>query len=355
MSNNLQSGWKRGKTPAMRGRNLFWLLVLVVIALGCNEPSGGSSAPAGSGAAADKRLKIAVIPKGTTHEFWKSVHAGAVKASRELDVEIVWKGPLKEDDLKQQIDLVQQFSAQQVSGIVLAPLNDKALVKTVKDASRSKVPVVIFDSALQGEEHVAFVATDNKAAGKLAGERMAKLLPEGGKVVVLRYQEGSASTQAREEGFLEAVKAHDGIEVVSDNQYGGATTESAFAASESLLLAQKAADGGVDGIFTPNESTTFGMLLALEKLNLAGKVKFIGFDASEKLVRALGDKKLDGLVLQDPFNMGYLGVKTMVAHLRGEKVDKITDTGSTLVDPDNMNEPDIKRLLEPDLKQWLGE
>src|SRR5690606_685156 len=226
----------------------------------------------------DSRLKLAVIPKGTTHEFWKSVHAGAVKAARELDVEIIWKGPLKEDDLKSQIDLVQSFTARGVSGIALAPLNDKALVSAVRGAKSSGVPVVIFDSSLEGSDFVSFVATDNRAAGERAGEHMAKLLDGKGNVILLRYQEGSASTHAREQGFLHAVKKHPGIKVLSDNQYGGATTESAHTASENLLLAEGGAKGTVNGVFTPNESTTFGMLLALRKAGLAGKLSFIGFD-----------------------------------------------------------------------------
>lgn len=332
-------------------RRTFVLICAVLLSLsgGCKKENASAQ---GKGGAA--RLKIAVIPKGTTHEFWKSVHAGAVKAARELDVEVVWKGPLKEDDLKSQIDLVQSFTAQGVSGIVLAPLNDKALVSSVKSAVRSGVPVVIIDSDLEGQEHVSFVATDNRAAGRLAGEHMKKTLSDGGKVVVLRYQEGSASTHNREEGFLEAVRKASGLALASDNQYGGATTESAYSASENLLLAQNADKGGVDGIFTPNESTTFGMLLALDKTKLAGRVKLVGFDASDKLVAALRDGKIEGLVLQDPFSMGYLGVKTMVRHLRGEKVDRRIDTGSKLVTRQNMDQPEMKRLLAPDLGEWLG-
>lgn len=306
-------------------------------------------------AKAPARLRIAVIPKGTTHEFWKSVHAGAVKAARELDVDIVWKGPLREDDLKTQIDLMQSFTAQRVAAIALAPLNGKALVASVDAAVAAGVPVVIFDSALAGGKPLGFVATDNRAAGKLAGERMAKLLNERGKVLVLRYQEGSASTREREEGFLEAVRAHSGLEVVSDNQYGGATTETAFSASESVLLAKSAASGGVDGVFTPNESTTFGMLLALEKAKLAGKLKFIGFDAAEKLVKAVEAGSIDGLVLQDPFKMGYLAVKNAVEHVRGKSVEARTDTGSKLVDKQNLAEPDVREIIKPDLAKWLGE
>lgn len=301
-----------------------------------------------------KPLRIAVIPKGTTHEFWKSVHAGAVKASRELGVEIVWKGPLKEDDLKQQIDLVQSFTAQGVSGIVLAPLNDKALVGSVKSAKDAKIPVVVFDSDLASEDHVSFVATDNRAAGKLGCEHLAKQVKDKGGAIVLRYQEGSASTNHREEGCLDALKAAN-VKILSDNQYGGATTESAHKASESLLLAQGAADGKVAGVFTPNESTTFGMLRAIEKANLAGKLSFVGFDASDKLVAGVESGGIEGLVLQDPFNMGYLAVKTMVQHLKGEKVEKRIDTGSKLVTKANMNEPETKRLLKPELDQWLKE
>jgi ribose transport system substrate-binding protein len=335
------------------------LLLVAAAALAATAPAacgdrGGGPAPGGSGGPAGRpALRIAVIPKGTTHEFWKAVHAGAVKASRELGVEIVWKGPLKEDDLKQQIDLVQSFTGQGVSGIVLAPLDENGLKGAVQAAARSRIPVVIVDSALAGEDHVSFVATDNVAAGRLAGERMVKALGGKGRVVVLRYQEGSASTAMRERGFLEAARA-GGLTVVSDTQYGGATTESAMATSESLLLAQGAADGKIDGVFCPNESTTFGMLLALDKTGLATKVKLVGFDASDKLVKALADGRIDALVVQDPFRMGYLGVTTMVRHLRGQKAEKVIDTGARLVTKANMDEPAIRELLAPDLAEWLG-
>jgi ribose transport system substrate-binding protein len=300
-------------------------------------------------------LRVAVIPKGTTHEFWKSVHAGAVKAGRELDVDVIWKGPLKEDDLKSQVDLVQSFTAQHVSGIVLAPLNDKALVAPVNAAANAGVPVVIFDSALGGGRIVSFVATDNRAAGRLAGERMIELLGGKGQVVLLRYQEGSASTHEREEGFLDAIRARPGVELVSENQYGGPTTESAFSASDNLLLAKNAVGGKVSGVFTPNESTTFGMLLALQKAKLAGKIRFIGFDASEKLVQAVRTGELDAIVLQNPFNMGYLAVKALVTRVRGGKVESRTDTGARLADKANLDEPEIQELVKPDLAKWLGE
>jgi ribose transport system substrate-binding protein len=329
---------------------LLWLWVLA-LSIACSK----TEAPAPTKGSPDqsKPIEIAVIPKGTTHEFWKAVHAGAIKASRELGVKVHWKGPLKEDDLKGQIELVQTFTAQRVSAIALAPVNDSALYTAVKSAAASDVDVVIFDSGLKGDAHKSFVATDNFAAGRLAGEAMARTLGGKGNVMVLRYQEGSDSTRKREDGFIEAVRAHPDIVVKSDNQYGGATTESALSASESLLLSLGAANGGIDGIFCPNESTTFGMMLALEKAGLAGKLQFIGFDASDKLTAALERGAISGLVLQDPFNMGYQGVTTGVKVLRGESVATRIDTGSTLVTKENMTEPDKKRLLRPEIDEWL--
>ncbi|RPH37011.1 sugar ABC transporter substrate-binding protein [bacterium] len=300
-------------------------------------------------------LTIAVIPKGTTHEFWKSIHAGANKAAQETGVEIIWKGPLKEDDREAQISVVEDFVTRGVSGIVLAPLDEIALRAPVADAVRVNIPVVIMDSGLKSPDYVSFVATDNYAGGKLAAQRLTELLGGKGKVIMLRYMEGSASTAAREQGFLDAIAAAGGMTVVSSNQYGGATTETSYKASENLLSPFKKPDGSlsIDGIFAPNESTAFGMLRALQDGGIAGKVRFVGFDSSIKLVEALRKKEIDGLVLQNPVRMGYLAVKTMVQHLKGGQVEKRIDTGVAMITPENMDQPEHKELLEPDLSQWL--
>ena len=168
--------------------------------------------------------------------FWQSIHAGAVKAARELGVEIIWRGPLREDDRDSQVSEVEGFVSRGVSGIVLAPLDESRAGRARGERRReAKIPVVIFDSGLKGEDYVSFVATDNGKGGRLGGEHLAKVLGGKGKVVLLRYAEGSDSTNKREEGFLEAMKANPGIEVVSSNQYGGADVESAYKKSETLL------------------------------------------------------------------------------------------------------------------------
>ena len=209
-------------------RKLLLLLLALTFAIACT-PGGGPSTNN-----AKKKLTIAVIPKGTTHEFWKSIHAGANKAVSELaaqgtEVEVIWKGPLREDDREQQIQVVEGFTAQGISGIVLAPLDDHALVRPVEDAKRAGVPTVIIDSGLQSDQFVSFVATDNRKGGTLAADRMGQLLNGKGKVLVLRYAEGSASTTEREEGFISQIKAKfPEIELVSMDQYAGATRESRF-------------------------------------------------------------------------------------------------------------------------------
>jgi ribose transport system substrate-binding protein len=298
---------------------------------------------------------IAVIPKGTSHVFWQSIHAGAEKAARELGVTVVWRGPIREDDRDSQVSEVEGFITRGISGIVLAPLDESALVGPVTDAKRRSIPVVIIDSGLKGNDYVSFVATDNRKGGRLAGEHLAELLHGKGSVVLLRYAEGSESTIQREEGFLEAIAAYQEIKVLSSNQYGGADVEGAYKKSESLLSRYKASDGylAVDGIFCPNESTTHAMMRVLEDNGWAGKVRFLGFDASESIVKGLEAGHIDGLVLQDPVNMGYLGVKTIVSHIRGGAVERRIDTGVRLVTREHMNDPDVKELLHPDLDRWL--
>ena len=313
--------------------------------LGCNR--GGPESKGG--------ITIAVIPKGTSHVFWQSIHAGAQKAATELGVSIIWRGPLREDDRDSQVSEVEGFISRGVSGIVLAPLDESALVAPVSEAMRRKIPVVVFDSGLKGEDYVSFVATDNVKGGRLAGARLAEVMGRKGKVVLLRYAEGHDSTGKREHGFLEELARHPEIEVVSSNQYGGADVEGFYKRAESLLSRYKKPDGslGVDGLFCSNESGTFAMQRVLQDNGWAGKVRFVGFDASDNLIKGLSGGVLDGLVVQDPVGMGYLAVKTMVSHLRGEKVERWIETGVQVATPQNMDQPAMKELLKPDVSKWL--
>lgn len=333
------------------------LLVAAMVGLalvGCN--SGGSNSTGdsatdkptatgdGANASGDK-LRIAFIPKGATHEFWKTMQAGAEKAATELGVELIWKSPLKEDDRAEQVKVVENFVNEKVSGIVLAPLDESALTPPAKEAINAGIPLVIVDSAIKGVEPASFIATNNFEGGKASATELGKMLGGKGKVILLRYAEGSASTMAREEGFLEGAKAA-GLEVVSSEQYGGVTRESAQTASENLLQRFKSGDKlSIDGIFCPNESTTFGMLRALEGAGFAGSVKFVGFDSSKELLEGLTAGKVSGLLLQDPFKMGYLGVTKIVAKIKGESIEPQIDSGSVFVTKDNMDSEAVKSVL----------
>ena len=300
---------------------------------------------------------IAVIPKGTTHEFWKSINAGAFKArdelrSKGLRVNVIWKGPLKEDDRDQQIQVVENFMTRRVSGMVLAPLDSQALARPVENAVQSKIPVVVIDSGLKSDKYASFVATDNYKGGKMAGDYLGQILGGKGNVILLRYAVGSASTEARESGFLDLLKSkYPNIKLISTDQYAGATRETAYQASENLLNRYRRE---VDGIFCVNEPSTIAMTKALRDIGRAGgNVKMVGFDAGSQSVVDLRNGDLQGLVVQNPVLMGYLGVMTLVNHLDGKKVEKRIDTGVELVTRENMEEPKIRDLLNPPLDKYL--
>lgn len=315
----------------------LFLLALALLALGPVAACGGRADDASA-------LTIAVVPKGTQHEFWKFVHAGALHAARDLGVTIEWLGPDPEGDRQAQVHLLQQLVIKGTKGIVLAPIDEQALARPVAEAVAAGVPVVVIDSALQGSAHTAYVATDNRAGGELGGRHLAQLLGGRGRVAMLRFQQGSASTMAREAGCLAALAAFPGIEVVDSEQYAG-DTERAQKTAASLLLAHP----DLDGVFCPNESTTHGFLVALQQAGRAGKVKFVGFDSSQPLVNGLEQGHVHGLVLQDPVAMGRLGVEALVAHLRGKAVVTVQHTELHLATPENRTDAAIRALLQPDV------
>jgi ribose transport system substrate-binding protein len=210
---------------------------------------------------------------------------------------------------------------------------------------------VVIDSALKSDKIVSFVATDNFHGGQLAGERLGQLLGGKGNVILFRYAVGSASTEDRENGFLEALKKLPDLKLISGDQYGGATRELAYQTAQNLL--NRFGDK-VDGIFCANESVTVGMTKAIRDIGKAGgKVKVVGFDASVQSLVDLKNNDVQALVVQNPVLMGYLGVKTLVKHLQGQTVEPRVDTGVTMVSMENMEQPDIKELLNPPLDQYL--
>ena len=316
------------------------LAALCLLPVGCQAPKD------------DGKLRIAVIPKGTTHEFWKSVHYGADKAAKELrekgiaDVEILWKGPLQENDRQGQIAVMGDFISMQVDGICLAPLDSSALIRSVEEADALEIPVVIFDSALDDESKiVTYVASDNYNGGKLAAKQLVKAMGGKGDVILLRYNQGSESTEQREKGFLETLKKdYPEVNILVENEYAGTTQKSSQDKAIQILDKYK---GEVDGIFAVCEPNAAGVLNALRQLELTGKVKFVAFDPNTELVAGLENDSVHGIVLQDPVTMGYEAVMAMAKHLEGEKVEKRRQTGEYVATPENRDTKEMKRLLAP--------
>lgn len=294
----------------------------------------------------DSRKRIAVIPKGQAHLFWQSVHAGAVAAAREAQVEIVWNGPVTETDYSAQQRIVETMITQRVDAIVLAPIDKTAMVGVVDRAAAAGIPVVIFDSGVDSQNFVSQVATDNYAAGRLGAERVARILGGKGKVAMVAVQPGAASTMLREQGFEEAIKAYPGIRIV-DKRFGMADFAKSLTISENMLTAYP----DLDAFFASNESSTVGAVQALKQRK--SKVRLVGFDWSPALLEDLEKGVIDSLIAQDPFRMGYESLQAAVKKLSGGTPEKINNLAPLVVTAENLKDAAVEKQLHPDLDKYL--
>ena len=337
---------------------LVWLTSLSLLCSGC---SGGGG----------QKYTIMVIPKGLTHEFWQSIHRGADRAAADLtavgiSTRVQFEGPARENEAGPQIEIVNQAVGRKVSGIVLAPQHRKTMAEAVERAVAAKIPVVIIDSGLENRDlYVQYVATDNYNGGKMAAERLLDSLAKAGKkaprLVLFRYQVGSESTERREQGFLDVVEkriadqkaaGEPTITWVSRGEIElGATKQTAYDNALPYLTKHK---DGIDGIFAPNESSASGVVQALRDIERNKTIALMGFDSSEPLLSALKAGDVDGLIVQDPYRMGYLGVWVLVQHLEGKKLpdpEKYLGTGERLITRENVDSAEIRELFVPDLQQ----
>ncbi len=303
-----------------------------------------AAAPAANPNGAGKGLTIAVIPKGTTHVFWKAVHAGADKAGQETGAIISWQGPQKENDAAKQVEIVENAITNKVDGIVLAPLDKAALVPAINKAKAANIPLTIFDSAADTENYVSFVATDNVKGGEMAAERMGKLMNGKGTVAIIPVQPNSASTMDREDGFEKAIKAKFPNMTVIRSNYGNSDRTQSLRVTEDVLTSHPE----IAGIFGPNESSIVGALQAVKNRALVGKIKLVGFDSTKQLEESLESGDIDSLVIQNPFKMGEMGVHTIVDAHAGKTPEKRIDTGVVLMTKENMTTPEMQALRSKD-------
>ena len=294
-------------------KKLLLFLVVFAAVFSCGKSEDKKDAGAGQAANSGDKIKIELVSKGYQHEFWRSVEAGAKKAGEELGVEVNFIGPEKETEIGKQVGMVENAINKKVSALGIAALDPDALAVVAKKAMDAKIPVVTFDSNVKDDITSSFIATDNKAAGAMAGEQLAKLINGKGKVAIVSHNPGTTTAIEREAGFREALAKYPDIA----------------------------------GIYGTNEPSIFGVAKGVEEKGLTGKVALVGIDSSEDLAKFLEKGVISGLVIQDPYNMGYQTVQQLYKLSKGEKVEKRIDTGAILVTKENINNPDITKKMFP--------
>lgn len=292
---------------------------------------------------------IAVVPKGTSHLFWQTVQAGALAAGQEFGVEILWNGTLGETEYARQIQIVDSMVARHVDGLAVAAQDRNALTGSIDRAVAAGLPVTVFDSGLDSTNFMTFVATDNYAAGQMGARKLAALIGGKGKVAVVMNAPGSVSTMDRERGFDDAMaKEFPGIKVVG-RQFGMSDRAKAMAATENMLTANP----DLAGLFASAEPSSVGAAQAIKTRGLAGKTKLVAFDTSDGMVEDVKGGVIDAMVAQDPFKMGYEAVHTIVDKLNGKTPPKRLDLTAVVITKADLEKPEIKALLFPDLKKYL--
>ena len=290
---------------------------------------------------------IAVVPKATSHNFWLAVQAGALAAGEEYGVQIEWNGAAAETEYPRQIQIVDSFISRKVDGIALAPTERKALVGAVDRAAKAGIPVTIFDSGLDSENYMSFLATNNYEGGQMAGRALARLLNGNGQIGMVMHAPGSGSTMDRERGFEDVIKTEfPGIAIVA-TQFGQSDRSKAMAATENILTAHPA----LDGLFASSEPSSVGASLALKSRSLGGKVPLVAFDFSDGMVDDLKAGVIAAMVVQDPFRMGHDAVKTIVDKLNGQTPPKHIDLSARVITKADLDKIEVQRLLSPNVKK----
>ncbi len=319
-------------------KNAVWIVLLGVlagafIAIGLLRKGGDAGSK-----------KIGVVPKETVSVYWEGVRQGALKAGAEEGYEILWNGPEVETDRERQVQIVEDMMAQKVAGIVLAPSDSKAMVPVVEKVYERGIPCVIVDSGVDTDNILSYMATDNYKGGILAAQRMGKILNGQGKIIIVRWTPNSGSTDARLAGFTETLaQEYPGIEIVDQQYPSPPTTDKARDVTDDMLTRNP----GVDGIFACNATTSGGALTALRNAEQGDKkIMMVGFDAWPMVVDGLEKGYLDSLIIQNPFKMGYEGVKAIVRHQQGQTVPKHVDTGVELITQERLSDPKVRELLD---------
>jgi len=287
------------------------------------------------------QFNILVIPKNTRYDYWKRVGSGAEAAGRVFDLNIMFRGPYEEDRYDSQVTIIEMGIRKKVDAIVLAPSHRDKMTPAVGRAVEQGIKVVVIDSAMAGNAHSSFIASDNYRAGREAALYLQSLVKGKGKILMLRFVKGNVSTDTREKGFYDTISSFGPDLTVLGDPYVGVSLGSVYRITLPLLKANP----DIAGIFAPSESSSMAIIQALRKNNLAGRIKVVGFDFNREIQENIMAGELHGTMVQQPWEMGFAGVKTAHELLENKPVPEIVFTKTFLVTRENINTPEVQKLI----------
>ncbi len=300
----------------------------------CGDDEGAS------GGASEEPPYIAIVSKGFQHQFWQAVKKGAEQQAQKEGARITFEGPPTEQDIEQQVTMLTNAIAKNPKALAFAALDSKAAAPLLEDAKSRNIPVIAFDSGVEGDIPVTTAATDNKAAAAEAAKHMSELLGGKGKVAMVVHDQTSKTGQERRDGFMEWMKANAPGITVLDPQYGGGDQAKSADITKSIL----ASNPDVTGIYGANEGSAIGVVKGVEESGKKG-VKIIGFDSGKAQIDAIKNGTMAGAITQNPVGIGEQTVAAAMKVIRGEEVPKVIDTGYFWYDKTNIDDPKIQAVL----------
>lgn len=326
----------------MRGHRKIALRILALIAALAFTAAALPGCQGGDLTGQEKTTVIKVIVKKSNHDYWTVVKLGAEAAGKEFGINVEYEGPTDEKDIDGQIKMVDEAINQNVDAIVLAASDYVKLVDVVEKAAGENIPVIIIDSELKSDMVKSFIGTDNIGAGQKLGEALVQKVGKNCTIGIMNFVKGAASAVQREQGLLETLAKYPGIKVLA-KEYCNSNESLAQQQTEKIIDENP----DIDAMVCLNAYGTVGTSAAIEKLGLSGKVKIVGFDSIAEEVSYMEKGTIQALVIQNPFKMGYLGVKNALDAIKGRTVPARIDTGSTVIDIDNMYLPENQKLVFP--------
>ncbi|BBI35323.1 substrate-binding domain-containing protein [Cohnella abietis] len=290
----------------------------------------------------DKQKEIVLIVKSKEGEFWNTVKMGAEAAAKEFNIKLIFDGSTDETDEQTQIDLVNKYLAYGTDGLILAANDYKKLAGVVAKADKMGVPVITIESEVDAPEVRSFIGIDNYEAGRQAALKMKELTGSQGRFIILNYVKGSRNAERREQGIRDEWASIPDMHIV-ESVYCNSDSYNCGRLTNEMLRKYS----GIDGILALNAVASIGAAEQLQSLGRAGIVKLVAFDNTPEELEWLQEGVIQATVIQNPFSMGYLGVKTAVEAMSRQKVDKKIDTGTKVIDAVNMFWSDNQKMLFP--------